>query len=138
MASIASITASASSLGTVPTAAHQVLLTTLTIAQFLPEPISQCAQSFLAKGAPGTESWSYVKQSGATLLSAAAAVSVLTACFALLPVLAPAVFTADAAVAAAVYASGWALATTCALLPWVCVTDGEDIPLLRELTRGSV
>ena len=124
MTSIASITASASSLGTVPTAAHQVLLTTLTIAQFFPEPISQCAQSYLAKGAPGTGSRVYVNRSCVTLLTAAGCVSLIAVCFALVPVLSPGLFTVDTSVADAVYACGWALTATCAMLPLVCVTDG--------------
>ena len=167
MAAVAGVTASAARLGVVPVAAHQIMLSVLTVAQFFPEPVSQAAQAFLAKGAPGVRdgedatpstegevskgdgasdeesdgdverdfffsaesvgddgSRDFVDSSTRTLTRAAALCSLITAAFAAVPALMPEAFTADAAVAAAVRGADLQLVATCALLPWVCVTDG--------------
>jgi Na+-driven multidrug efflux pump len=165
MAAVAGVTASAARLGVVPAAAHQIMLSVLTVAQFFPEPVSQAAQAFLAKGAPGVRdgedamhstegevskgdgasdeesdgdverdfsaesvgddgSRDFVDSSTRTLTRAAALCSLITAAFAAVPALMPEAFTADAAVAAAVRGADLQLVATCALLPWVCVTDG--------------
>ena len=165
MAAVAGVTASAARLGVVPVAAHQIMLSVLTVAQFFPEPVSQAAQAFLAKGAPGVRdgedatpstegevskgdgasdeesdgdverdfsaesvgddgSRDFVDSSTRTLTRAAALCSLITAAFAAVPALMPEAFTADAAVAAAVRGADLQLVATCALPPWVCVTDG--------------
>lgn len=124
MVAVASVTAAASRLPVPDVAAHQICLTTLTLAQFLPEPVSQAAQAFLAKGAPGVENPEYARGSARTLLRATACVSALASATALVPSLAPRTFTADAAVAAATLDARSGLVLSCALLPWVCVTDG--------------
>ena len=124
MVAVASVTAAAARLPVPDVAAHQICLTTLTLAQFLPEPVSQAAQAFLAKGAPGVEDPEYARGSARTLLRATACVSALASATALVPSLAPRTFTADAAVAAATIDARSGLVLSCALLPWVCVTDG--------------
>jgi len=121
------MTYSATSLGNTVIAGHQVAISALTVSQFVPEPISQCAQSMLAHK-PGHHPEAPERKARANLavlLLKMSAVSGLCMSVVMgLPWCYPQWFVADLAVQAAVRSAGAQLSVAAGLLSVVCVSDG--------------
>ncbi|KAK3272124.1 hypothetical protein CYMTET_19563 [Cymbomonas tetramitiformis] len=132
MTSLSLMTTKAAALGTIPIAAHQVLVGVLTVAQFCPEPLSQCAQTFLAStaarvrgGTSSAEETAFTKHTGRLLLTVALSLgAILSAGCALLVAKAPTIFTSDVLVSSTVSFLSPLLGAVCGLYTLVCVTDG--------------
>jgi len=126
-ASVSLMTYSATSLGNLVIAGHQVAVSAFTITQFVPEPISQCGQSLLARRpgfTPEPRERAAQARVARLLLKCAATCGVAMAALMAVPAALPHWWTPDAAVQAAVRSVGPRLATAAALLSVVCVSDG--------------
>lgn len=124
MLSLSLLTGAAAALGTVATAAHQVALSAMVLAQFLPEPVSQCAQAYLARGTALAADAHAAGASSRTLLRCSAKVAAFAGVLVLVPCALPGIFTTDAGVAIALGTVAAPLCAAAVMLPLVCVTDG--------------
>lgn len=122
--SISILTRAAASAGTISIAAHQVVVGIFTLCQFVPEPISQFAQSYLAKDTPASTSSELRIWAENMLLKCAAAVGSAMFLVSFFPAIMPSLFTNDVLVITQIRSVSVLVATAAGLLSMVCVTDG--------------
>lgn len=126
------MTSRAAALGTLNVATHQVLIGVLTVAQFVPEPMSSAAQTFLASTAgplrTGTSTPAekqYAQRSGRLLLGCTAALGAFLASFTFsVARFLPGLFTSDPVVMANVSALAPFLSAAILVYTMVCQMDG--------------
>jgi len=126
------MTSRAAALGTLNVATHQVLIGVLTVAQFVPEPMSSAAQTFLASTAAplraGTSTpveKQYAKQAGRLLLICTTALGVgLAAVAGAICKFIPGIFTSDPLVMANVSRIAPLMSLSILFYSLVCQMDG--------------